>query len=71
MSDIYHLRTVPRPYDHERDDDAISVALTPVEWSVLIAGAERSHIVACREVAARVSDEVTRVQRLRLDRGGR
>ena len=65
-TNVRHLRAMPRPYDHERDDIAIAVALTPLEWSVLIAGAERSPIADCRSVAARVAAEVMRVQRLRF-----
>lgn len=60
-ADIHFLH----PYDHQRED-AISISLTPIEWSVLIAGAERSAIADCRELAARVAAEVMLVQRLRF-----
>jgi hypothetical protein len=65
-SAVRHLRAVARPYDHERDEDGVSVTLSPIEWSILVAGAERSPIDACREVAARVGREVVEVQRLRM-----
>lgn len=63
---VRHLRPVVRPYDHERDEDLIHVGLTPVEWSLLVTGAERGPIVAAHEVAACVAAEVKQVQHLRI-----
>jgi hypothetical protein len=63
---VRHLRVAPRPYDHERDDTGVTITLSPIEWSILVAGAERSTIADCREVAARVAREVLEVQRLRI-----
>lgn len=60
-SNVTHLRPTPKPYDHETEGE-VWVALTPVEWSVLVAGAQRSTFTAAHEVAARVAEIVTSVQ---------
>ena len=64
-SNVRHLRTIPKPYDHEQED-AVWVQLTPLEWSVLVAGAERSQFAAAHEVAAKVTEQVMSVQLARF-----
>jgi len=63
---IRHLRHIARPYDHEQEQN-VWVQLTPIEWSVLVAGAERSSLVAAREVAANVAEQVIAVQLARFN----
>jgi hypothetical protein len=64
---VRHIRShSARPFDWQRDEDAVWVQLTPLEWSVLVAGAERSEVTAAREVAALVSEQVVAVQLARL-----
>lgn len=64
-SNVSHMRPVPKPYDHETEGE-IWVALTPIEWSVLVAGAERSQFTAAHEVAAKVSEVVVAAQLARM-----
>lgn len=59
---LFNLRYSPTPYDWERDDDTVTVELSPVEWSILVAGAQRSHIAECVELADEVARRVTDVQ---------
>ena len=54
---VRHLRVAPRPFDWERDDDAVEISLHPAAWSLLVTGA--------RDIAAQVALEVRRVQHLR------
>jgi hypothetical protein len=62
---VRNLRPVARPYDHEQEHN-VWVQLSPIEWSVLVAGAERSTLVAAREVAANVAEQVMAVQLARF-----
>lgn len=62
---VRHLRVAPRPFDWERDDDAVEISLHPAAWSLLVLGAERSEVTGARDIAAQVALEVRRVQHLR------
>ena len=62
---VRHLRVAPRPFDWERDDDAVEISLHPAAWSLLVLAAERSDVTGARDIAAQVALEVRRVQHLR------
>lgn len=36
---VRHLRVAPRPFDWERDDDAVEISLHPAAWSLLVLAA--------------------------------
>jgi hypothetical protein len=57
-----------RPYDVEREDE-VWVALTPLEWSVIVAAVERSNVAAALDPAMRLHDQLiaTQVARMRAD----
>lgn len=61
---VRHLRVAPRPFDWERDDDAVEISLHPAAWSLLVLAAERSDVTGARDIAAQVAGEVRRVQHL-------
>lgn len=63
---VRNLRVVPRPYDHEIDEDAINVQCSPLVWSLIHAACRTSEVVAMREAGEIVAAQVRAVQAARI-----
>lgn len=56
------------PHDHELEDFTSSwIKCTDLEWSVLTMAARKSKVPAATEIADRITVDVKRQQRLRLE----
>lgn len=64
-STVRNLRVVPRPYDHEADEDTISVEASPIAWSLIHQACRTSPITAVREAGELVAAQVRAVNAAR------
>lgn len=67
MSDtVRNLRVLPRPYDHQIDEDAISVEASSIVWSLIHQACRTSPIAAVRDAGEIVAAQVCAVNEARF-----